>query len=528
MLAKSGSLKASELARLCDISRMEAYRILRRLEDKGIVEAVMGRPMKFQSIPPEKAFDTLLKSGSEKLLSMKSEKNYLLSLWPSQHFFEEEKKEGDKFRIIQGRAEFNNTFRRALHSAHKEVLIITSKNGLSRLFHTGFDKDFKEQTDKGISIRILSPVCEGETEAVDEFSSITNLRYLNNPFNSQIILIDGLNAIVSTSLDDSMSLTSDKDTSIWTNSKDHFTPLELLFEELWNNSLELKLVSAAIENGEKLPRFQRIVGREKIIQIINESLTSAINQIIILSPSLTNSILFNDETLTHLRNAINNGLKVKILTELEKEDAAIIDKYKDEFEIRITNTHYPLDILLSDESNLIKIKTSSTVYSKMNQESINVLEKDYNSIIGNFLYDLWEKGENAESILKSMDWIEHLQIILKKTCEELNNKGYYSENPGIIEGSSTIKYSFDLVARNKDNTKKAIVNRYKSNEDLIPFYAKVKDCGIDKPILLVDSDFPEDSIKLGSFYGISIIRFTLTDNNIDKIVNAIIAILNTT
>ncbi|MBI2937337.1 MAG: hypothetical protein HYY22_03950, partial [Thaumarchaeota archaeon] len=34
MLAKSGSLKASEVARLCDIRRMDTYRILKRLETK--------------------------------------------------------------------------------------------------------------------------------------------------------------------------------------------------------------------------------------------------------------------------------------------------------------------------------------------------------------------------------------------------------------------------------------------------------------------------------------------------------------
>ena len=277
MLAKSGSLKASELARLCDISRMDAYRILRRLEDKGVVEIVMSRPMKFQAIPPQKAFDTLLKSESEKLLSMQSEENYLLSLWPSQPSFEEEVKEAEKIRIIQGRVEFNNTLRRAIDAARKDITLVTTKNGLSRLFHTGFDKDIEDSVEKGISVRILSKVSEGDTEAVDKFASITNLRYLNNPLNTQIMVFDGQEALISTALDDSMSLTSEKDMSIWTNSRDHISIFKTLFEELWNGSLDIKTVRQMITKGIELPSLNRVVGQDSISILLRNILKSAEN-----------------------------------------------------------------------------------------------------------------------------------------------------------------------------------------------------------------------------------------------------------
>ncbi|MFQ6134712.1 MAG: helix-turn-helix domain-containing protein [Nitrososphaerales archaeon] len=522
MLAKSGSLKASELARLCDISRMDAYRILRRLEDTGIVEAVMSRPMKFQAIPPEKAFDTLLKSASEKLLSMKSEKNYLLSLWPSQPFFEEEKKEAEKLRIIQGRVEFNNTLRRAVQSAHKEVLLVTTKNGLSRLFHTGFDRDLEDRAEKGISIRILSKVSEAETEAVEKFASIASLRYLNNPLSTQIMVIDGLQAIVNTALDDSMSLTSEKDTSIWTNSRDHITLLETLFEELWNSSLDLKTARQIIETGVTSPKFHRVVGRDKVSTLEQEILKSAKTAITIMSRSITHSPLFREECTNLLKAAVEKGVKVKILTALKEEDTAMVEELGRRFDLKVTNIEPSLDILSVDNVSFIAVKVSTDKHLPIEQEAFYIREDAYASIMDKFLNEVWEKAENAAMVLESLEWVEHLQIVLQRAAEVLNSKGYSAETPGIVKGSSSLEYAFDLVARKKGDAMCVVVDHHTSAQKVMSFYAKATDCDVHKTILLATPNFQEESIKLASFFGIKTVKLPSTDGDHIKIVDAVV------
>ncbi len=523
MLAKSGSLKASELARLCDISRMDAYRILRRLEEKGIVEAVMSRPMKFQSIPPEKAFDTLLKSASEKLISMQSEKNYLISLWPSQPFLEEEKKEAEKLRIIQGRVEFNNTLRRAIQSAHREVLLVTTKNGLSRLFHTGFDKDLEDKGEKGISIRMLSKASEAETEAVEKFASIADLRYLNISMRSQIIVIDGLQALVSTALDDSMSLTSEKDTSIWTNSKDHINILEALFEELWNSSLDLKTARQTIEAGVPFPKFHRVVGRDKVKSFEQDILKSAEAFITILTRSVTNSPLLREESTNLIKAAAEKGVKVKIMTALKEEDTAMVKELGRLFDLKATSIEPSLDILSVDKSSFITVKASPDRHLPVAQEAFFIRENGYASIMDKFLNEVWEKGENAAMVLKSLEWVRHLQIVLQRAAEVLNEKGYSAETPGIVTGSSSLEYTFDLVARKKGDSRIVVVDHHTSTQKVMSFYAKVTDCDVHKAILLATPEFQEESIRLASFFSVKTVTLSSTDGDHTKIVDAVVA-----
>ncbi len=521
MLAKSESLKASDLARLCDVSRMDAYRILRRLQDKGIVEAVMSRPMKFQAIPPEKTFDTLLKSASEKLLSMKSEKNYLLSLWPTQPIFEEEKKEAEKLRVIQGRVEFSNTLRRAVRSAHKEIIIVTTKNGLSRLFHTAFDKDLEEKDELGISIRILSKVIESETEAVEKFASVANLRHLNNLLAIQIIVIDGQQAIVSTSLDDSMSLTSEKDTSIWTNSRDQISVLETLFEELWNNSLSLKEARQIIDTGIPPPKFQKVIGKDNIYALEQEILRSATNTITILARSITNSLILKADCMNLLVAAAEKGTEVRVMTNLKEENSEMLEDIYRQLDLKVTNIEPSLDILTVDKTNTIAIKIYDVSHLPVLHEAFYINEQTYTNMMDKLLVEVWAKAENAAMVLKSRVWVEHIKIVLQRSAEVLNKRGYSVEIPGILKGSSSLQHTYDLVARTKKNSGFVVVEHQTSSQTIIPFYVKVADCGVNKAIIVSPPDFKEESIKLASFLGITTIKVSSTGDDHLKIVEAV-------
>ena len=48
-LTRNGACGAGELAKALDIRRMEAYRLLKRLLDRGIVVSTAGKPIKYQA-----------------------------------------------------------------------------------------------------------------------------------------------------------------------------------------------------------------------------------------------------------------------------------------------------------------------------------------------------------------------------------------------------------------------------------------------------------------------------------------------
>lgn len=520
ILAKSGSSKASDLARVCDISRMDTYRILHRLEEKGIVQTVIGRPMKFQAVPPEKAFDILLRSASEKMLSMKAEKNRLLSLWPSQPVFEEIKKDSEKLRIIQGRVEFNNTLRRAIKSARKEILILTTKNGLYRLFHSGFDKDLEEKSNKGISIKILSKVSKGETEAVEQFALISNLRYQTTDLNTQLILVDNNQSISSTILDDSMSLTTEKDISLWLNSKEQIALMEKLFQELWNSSIDLNAAHKKIETNVLAPQVRRFIGRETISLHTNNLLDSVEISVTIIAPSITNSPFLKDGNIKLLENINKNGIIIRILTNFQDEDTEFVNELTEKFDIKVTNIDSLSDMLIIDSTNVISIN-SSINRNLIEEEAIFISESTYATSIDKLINEIWGNSENIQGILNSKRWLEHIQASIKRASDLLIEDGFQIKSPGTIINSLSQNITFDMVAKKSGDSKEVVVHHLISEKKIMSFQAKISQSNIHKVILIIQNDFPEESMKLASFFGLKTIKISFIEEDFEKIANLV-------
>jgi sugar-specific transcriptional regulator TrmB len=523
MLAKSGSLKASELARLCDISRMDAYRILRRLETRGVVETVMGRPMKFQAVPPEKAFDTLLKSENEKLSAMQSEKNSLVSLWPTQPVFEEERKDAEKLRIIQGRAEFYGAFRRAINDTNKHLDIITTRNGLSRLFHIGLDKDMEEKAEKGVSIRILCRVNAGETEAGDRFASIAKLRYPSNPLNTQVMVSDGFQAIVSTALDDSMSLSSDKDTSIWTNSRDQLALLDALFEEFWCDSSDLGTARHLIETGSPSPGLRRLIGHDAIINVKQETLKTAKQSITILTPSITTSPTFKDAYVDLLNDSYSRGVQVRVMTTLMNEDTKMVKSLEKTFKIRVTYIEPTIDIILVDQKTFIGDKLLSSADRQLQEEAIYVSDPVFGSVMHQFLNITWRASDRVTPVLHYIEWINHSAFVLQRVAASMNERGYHVETPGIVKGSSSLEYTFPLVARKKGDQRTVLVERCTDSQQISTLYAKTVDCNVSATILLTPPDFQAEASRLASFFGMRVLSLSPSEDGPKKITDAVLS-----
>ncbi len=80
-LARTGEMKAGELAEAISLHRTETYRILRDLEKKGIVFSIFEKPLKFTAVPLDKAVDLLVDAQKIQIRLLEQEKSSLVELW---------------------------------------------------------------------------------------------------------------------------------------------------------------------------------------------------------------------------------------------------------------------------------------------------------------------------------------------------------------------------------------------------------------------------------------------------------------
>lgn len=71
-LSRLGPVKASILARELELPRSELYNLLKKLQDKGMVETTLERPMKFVAISFEIVIDQLIRDENMKIEELKA------------------------------------------------------------------------------------------------------------------------------------------------------------------------------------------------------------------------------------------------------------------------------------------------------------------------------------------------------------------------------------------------------------------------------------------------------------------------
>lgn len=102
-----GPSVASALAKRLHLNRMTTYRLLKELQDKGLVETVFSKPKKFVATPLEKALDHSVREAKKRAQEMESIQRQLTEEWLKirelREKFEPIELEEPKFRICQGR-----------------------------------------------------------------------------------------------------------------------------------------------------------------------------------------------------------------------------------------------------------------------------------------------------------------------------------------------------------------------------------------------------------------------------------------
>jgi sugar-specific transcriptional regulator TrmB len=170
-LARFGAQKAQRIAEALSVHRTEAYKILRRLEKQGLVSCVFERPMKFVSVPFEKALGNLIEERRQKIHMMEQWKKELMETWRSLPQPEDRKTKKETFQVLEGRRQVSVKATQLLEGCDEQLLMVLSDQNLLWLYNSPFFDDLEEQAEKrGIEVRLMTNYSPTSTYVLDEVS----------------------------------------------------------------------------------------------------------------------------------------------------------------------------------------------------------------------------------------------------------------------------------------------------------------------------------------------------------------------
>lgn len=233
-LLSRGVATAGELSDIANVPRSRSYDVLESLERKGFVVMKLGKPIKYIAVAPVEVLERVKKNmhdeAQEKISRLEELKtNEVLGELDSLHTQGINLVEpADLSGSVKGRHNLYSHLERTIRNASKSVTIMTTSQGFLRKVE-GLKPIFEKLKKKGVKIRIAAPLTKETKAALDDVSSVAEVRDTDNK--ARFCIVDGKD-ITFMILDDK-EVHPTYDVGIWVNTPYFAKALENLFDVAW-------------------------------------------------------------------------------------------------------------------------------------------------------------------------------------------------------------------------------------------------------------------------------------------------------
>ena len=512
-LSKMGPCPARIVARRFDINRMKAYRILKALEERDLVDRIIGRPVKFVATPLKGTLKRYIEEMKVKISVLEKSEKEIIENWEKISSRIEASLEEPRFRIFQGRQQIYDLLVQMCGRAKTEVRIVTTINDLSRLSLLSIDDKLKALAHDGTRIRVLTQIKEHEFEEVENYIDFVEARHIILPAPIRFAIIDENETLTTVAMDDSMSMTTQEDTGLWTNASSYVTVMKVFFDALWRLAPEAQEIVEAMKTG-RVPQELRIIRtQEDYNEIFREMIKQSKSEVDIM----VNRIQDLPITIQDLQAALERNTKIRILTQIDLGSLPEINSISELALVMHNSTSTELLLLITDGRELL---LNIPYWETMGLAVWSNLKAYVDTMIQVF-EDYWKDGNPSQEIISKLTTQQVLLETSKRIKNAFDQTGWFVEVPGNMVGRSSVNHFFRLVAKNPDRPDKPLgldlLIEGEAIGQIIKLSAKKMDL---KPAIIVlasTKPFEKEEAKLAELYGIKLIYASDTKKLATKI-----------
>lgn len=201
-----GLASAGNISKAAEIRREEVYRTLPRLEKAGLIERVLGRPVKVRALPVDTALSMLIKrkerQAKSEIKDLNTKRKDFLNRFRDETIPLEPIHEESHFILISERDAVTSRITSLIGSAEKAIDVLDSSDNIMR-FILQYTEDLEKAQRRNVILRVLTECPEDESLVPETLkkhipSTSFSLKYVQD-MPSRYILFDGSEAIITTS-----------------------------------------------------------------------------------------------------------------------------------------------------------------------------------------------------------------------------------------------------------------------------------------------------------------------------------------
>jgi sugar-specific transcriptional regulator TrmB len=229
ILSRLGSASANEISNAAQYNRLQTYRSIKALVDRGMIEISLERPRKYTSLKIEHVISLLQQEAANKIMQLENKKPLLLQKW-SEIDDLPISIDSYRFRIIQGS---KNVFKFAImlfNSADKKIDLAIKGNEIIRWIKEDTDNSLQEKPQ--IKVRLISELNNFNTFAIERFLEFCEFGHVSSLNTVPMALIDDQEVLICLNAN-SQGI---PENAIWTNHPDLVSMLSSFYDILWSKA----------------------------------------------------------------------------------------------------------------------------------------------------------------------------------------------------------------------------------------------------------------------------------------------------
>ena len=242
-MSRKSNIKASELAKELDTTRLDAYNSLERLQRIGLVTTTADRPMRFSSPPLDSAVTHLIEIRKEQLKRIEQGLEDIQS--GSKYSSPVEKNSPDdepKFAVLKERVHIMKRIEKMAESSQDEIVLTLGKFGILHLCRSSALQAVNEAASRGVKVRVLSQLERRTIRFYNDLHESIETRH-SDDLDAQGALVDDFEVVQYLSMEENPVGRGKNDAALTVESESFAESQKNLLDTIWEEAIPYEVAS---------------------------------------------------------------------------------------------------------------------------------------------------------------------------------------------------------------------------------------------------------------------------------------------
>ena len=271
-MSRKSNIKASELAKELDTTRLDAYNSLERLQRIGLVTTTADRPMRFSSPPLDSAVTHLIEIRKEQLKRIEQGLEDIQS--GSKYSTPVEKNSPDdepKFAVLKERVHIMKRIEKMAESSQDEIVLTLGKFGILHLCRSSALQAVNEAASRGVKVRVLSQLERRTIRFYNDLHESIETRH-SDDLDAQGALVDDFEVVQYLSMEENPVGRGKNDAALTVESESFAESQKNLLDTIWEEAIPSEVASKRFTEERIVDPLQLTIDSGSFLEKIREVL----------------------------------------------------------------------------------------------------------------------------------------------------------------------------------------------------------------------------------------------------------------